>query len=42
MFCWLQDQIFALVNCIAEANSLRRRDRSLLLSEVESDMRMMQ
>ena len=38
----MQDQTFALVNCIAESNNMRRRDRAMLINEIERDLDMLQ
>lgn len=38
----LQDQLFALVNCIAESNNLRRREKAVLMSEIENDLKILQ
>lgn len=35
----MQEQSMRLIACIADANGLKRRDRSNLMSQIEADLR---
>jgi len=37
----MQAQILTLVGCIAESNNLKRRERTMLITEIENDLKMM-
>ena len=39
---YTQSQILMLVTCIAESNSLKRKDRNALTSQIEADLADMQ